>query len=338
MSTQLTEHYGWNAWFESLGDDAPCGADPEYDAQFRELEEAVNGRPDAEYGDTLVAAVPPDWETADAIGAELMARTRDLRVIAHLSRARLARDGIEGIAGGLALSAALLESQWNHVHPQLDAADNEDPTARINALAAWVDPRGVLSDLADAPLVRRNALVTLREWSYASGDAIAPDGRATSSVAEIEEAIASAREEALNTQAVLDAALRHARAIEEIMNARVGMERAPDFSALKRMLQQGIALLTASLGKQTDALPPPLETGASAVASLSGDIVSRADVAAALERISAYYARHEPASPVPLLLDRARSLIDKSFVDLMKDLAPEGLGQLGQVIGRAAAE
>jgi type VI secretion system protein ImpA len=41
---------------------------------------------------------------------------------------------------------------------------------------------------------------------------------------------------------------------------------------------------------------------------------------------------------VPLLLARARGLIDKSFVDLLKELAPEGLTQLTQVIGTAAAD
>ncbi|SPB13817.1 hypothetical protein NOV72_01082 [Caballeronia novacaledonica] len=338
MSTELTAHHDWNAWLAPLDHDAPCGPDLEFDAQFRELDEAVSGRPDAEYGDTLVAAVPPDWKTAEAIATALMARTHDLRVIAHLSRARLALDGVEGIADGLALSAALLESQWDHVHPQLDTADDNDPTARINALASWIDARGMLAELADAPLLHRGPVVTLREWSYANGDAIAPDGRVTTSVAEMEAAIAANAEDAHRANAALDAALKHATAIEQIMSARVGAEHAPDFGALKSMLQKASSLLKACVVEQPDAQPPAIESKPLQVAA-SGDVIgSRADVAAALERICAYYARHEPASPVPLLLDRARSLIDKSFVQLMKDLAPEGLGQLTQVIGTAAVE
>jgi type VI secretion system protein ImpA len=334
MSSELIEHYDWNAWLAPLSNDAPCGIDPEYDAQFRELEDAVNGRPDAEYGDTLVAAVPPDWKTAAAIGAELMTRTRDLRVIAHVSRARLAIHGIEGITHGLALSAILLESQWDHVHPQLDAADDNDPTARINALASWIDPRGVLSELADASLIAGQSSVTLREWSYASGEAIAPSGRATSGIAEIEAALKAAPDEARRAQSMLDEALKHANAIEEVMSARIGTERAPDFVALKNMLKKGLSLLSPSVGKPADAQPEAIATNVIA----NTEIGNRADVAATLERICAYYARHEPASPVPLLLDRARNLIDKSFVDLMKDLAPEGLAQLTQVIGKPASE
>lgn len=75
------------------------------------------------------------------------------------------------------------------------------------------------------------------------------------------------------------------------------------------------------------------------MATAAGDVInSRADVAATLARLCEYYARQEPASPVPLLLGRAITLIDKSFVDLMKDLAPEGLAQLTQVVGVSAVE
>ena len=67
----------------------------------------------------------------------------------------------------------------------------------------------------------------------------------------------------------------------------------------------------------------------------TNQLATRADVIAALDRLCDYYARHEPSSPVPLLLHRARGLVDKSFVDLLKDLAPEGLAQLTSVVGAA---
>ncbi len=52
-----------------------------------------------------------------------------------------------------------------------------------------------------------------------------------------------------------------------------------------------------------------------------------------LDKLCAYYAQHEPSSPVPLLLQRAARLVDKSFTELLQDLAPEGLGQLAQISG-----
>jgi type VI secretion system protein ImpA len=59
-----------------------------------------------------------------------------------------------------------------------------------------------------------------------------------------------------------------------------------------------------------------------------GPVGSRHDVVSALEAICRFYRTHEPSSPIPLLLERARRLVDKSFVELVEDLTPDGLGQL----------
>jgi len=55
------------------------------------------------------------------------------------------------------------------------------------------------------------------------------------------------------------------------------------------------------------------------------EIRSRADVVMMIDRICAYYEAHEPSSPVPLLLQRARGLVDKRFIDILLELAPNGL-------------
>jgi type VI secretion system protein ImpA len=341
MKTEFIAHQDWTRWLDALSDEAPCGPDLEYDARFRELEEAVSGRPEAEYGDTLVAAVPPDWEAAEALCVELMARTRDLRVVAWLARARLAREGIAGLADGLALAATLLDRNWDHVHPQLDAGDGNDPTVRINALAAFVDAAGLLAELMDCRLVPHDVPVTLREWSYANGESVAPGGRVVTSLAEIEAATASAPEEAMRAKAACDKALANAELLETVLTQRVGVTQALELHALKTMLRRAGALLSECLKKQgvaPDVPAPALDRVIEARPMAARDVISsRADVAATLDRLCAYYAAHEPASPVPLLLVRARGLIDKSFVDLLKELAPEGLAQLTQVIGTTAA-
>jgi type VI secretion system protein ImpA len=73
--------------------------------------------------------------------------------------------------------------------------------------------------------------------------------------------------------------------------------------------------------------------GAATRAAPSGEVNSRQDVIRLLDKICAYYEKHEPSSPVPLLLTRARRLVDKSFIEILQDLAPEGLGQARQVGG-----
>ncbi|WP_069268861.1 type VI secretion system protein TssA [Paraburkholderia nodosa] len=343
MTIEFITHQDWTEWLEPLTQAQPCGPDLEYDAQFRELEEAVSGRPEAEYGDTLVAAVAPDWEAADALGTALMARTRDLRVVMHLARARWVREGITGLADGLVLTAALLERHWEHVHPQLDASDGDDATARINALAAWTAAGGVLAGLMDSPLLQGRSPVTLREWSYANGEAVAPEGHTMISLTAIEASIAVSPDAARSAKRAFDAAYASVRAIEATLAERVGATQSLDFASLKALLERASSLLATGVhpgeAQMHQADEPGVASPAAAIGNASSSTIgSRADVAATLQRICAWYAQHEPASPVPLLLERARGLVEKSFVDLLKDLAPEGLAQLTQVVGTAAVE
>ena len=57
------------------------------------------------------------------------------------------------------------------------------------------------------------------------------------------------------------------------------------------------------------------------------------DVVSALDLICDYYASHEPSSPIPLLLRRAKRLVGKDFIAIMEDLAPDGMRQIHQIKG-----
>jgi type VI secretion system protein ImpA len=59
-------------------------------------------------------------------------------------------------------------------------------------------------------------------------------------------------------------------------------------------------------------------------------------VVAAIERICQYYERNEPSSPIPLLLKRAKRLVSKSFIDIVRDLSPDALAKLEVISGEKA--
>jgi type VI secretion system protein ImpA len=50
---------------------------------------------------------------------------------------------------------------------------------------------------------------------------------------------------------------------------------------------------------------------------------TRQDAIVLLEEVGAYYRAMEPSSPIPLLTDRARGLVERDFLYLLKDLLPE---------------
>src|SRR5882757_2776454 len=63
------------------------------------------------------------------------------------------------------------------------------------------------------------------------------------------------------------------------------------------------------------------------VGGAGGDINSREDVILQLDRLCEYYRRHEPSSPVPMLLRRAKRLVSKEFMDIIRDLTPGGVAE-----------
>ena len=69
------------------------------------------------------------------------------------------------------------------------------------------------------------------------------------------------------------------------------------------------------------------EAGESGGAVAVGAIRSREDALRALDAAAEFFRRNEPSSPIPLLVDRAKRLIAKDFLEVLADVAPEALPQ-----------
>jgi type VI secretion system protein ImpA len=324
-----------------LSDDAPCGISVEYDPEFLALEEQALGKPEIEYGSTVLPAEPPNWQAVRSLALPLAQRTRDLRLAVLLTRAELNLSGVSGLVAGLKLIEMLLEQHWDHVHPQLDADDDCDPQQRVNVLAGLCDDRGLLQDLRVLPLINSAVIghFSLRDIDIASGEWVAGSGTEAPSLAAIESACQQVGPAVMaQTAAALDDARLCSQRIERLLTERVGLAHAIDLDALPALLKRASDWIKRHLPEVpahgADAAHDPAQVGDTATASASrGEINSREDVRLELDKLCAYFARHEPSSPVPLLLQRARKLVDKNFVELLQDLAPEGLAQLKLVSG-----
>ena len=69
-------------------------------------------------------------------------------------------------------------------------------------------------------------------------------------------------------------------------------------------------------------------------APVPGAINRRADVVRVLDSICEYYSVNEPSSPIPLLLRRAQRLVEKSFLEILEDMVPDGVKQAKIVSGK----
>ena len=325
-----------------LSESQPCGPDLEYDAAFLELEEAAKGKPEQQFGDTIIAAEEPEWRKVQTLSNELMARTKDLRVAVHLLRASARLQGLGAGAEGLKLIAGLLDTQWDHVHPMLDVDDGNDPTMRLNALAPLADGQAVLADIRKATVGVGRVSLTGRELELAFNKAQPNEGEVVPTHAGVVQALQDAEAQQPGLLDTLSAMAQTVAQIDRIINDRASIS-GPELRPLKVLAQVISDAATQALGGGAQAAGAGTDdqaagdasgaTSSAGVVSAPGALRTRADAIAALQRVCEWIELNEPTNPAPLLIRRAERLMNKSFMDIIRDLVPDGLDQIERIAG-----
>lgn len=323
----------------SLDEHAPCGEDLEYDPAFMALEEAARGKPEQQFGDTVIPAQAPDWRQVHEDALALAERTRDLRLAVLLARAGARLHGIRGYADGLALVAGLVEQHWDHVYPALDADDANDPTMRLNALAPLVDAATGLADLREAAVGSGRIPLTVRQIELSAGKAEPHDDESVPTPAGIAQALQAIEGQTPGVLDTLRSPYQQLLRIESVLMNKVGAQ-GPDLKPLQTIARwlDGAAAATGADGAGeggTSAANVAFDTpsAGSAVAPAPGALRHRDDVVRTLDQVCDWIQRNEPTNPAPLLIRRAQRLMTMDFMDIIRDLAPEGLSQIENIAG-----
>jgi type VI secretion system protein ImpA len=316
----------------AVSDAAPAGPNLEDDASFAELATAAKGKPEQQFGETVIPGEEPDWRQVKSLAVGLLGKTRDLRVGVTLTRALMVTDGVEGVADGLALMRGWLDGMWDALHPQLDPAD-PDPIQRTNTLAALDDYDAAVKAARDMPIVAapRVGRFSYKDVLVATNKLPTPVGQTDApSFAAIEAAFQDASlEDVQKTAADLARALESIAGIEKSFTAHVGAARGVSLSDLSGVLKGAHQTVSEQLAKKT---PQAVDEAGGVVAGVppqaAGVIRTRDDVLKTLDKLCDYFDRNEPSSPVPILLRRAKRLINKSFMDIVRDMASNGVSQV----------
>jgi type VI secretion system protein ImpA len=339
------------AFLTEVSPDAPCGEDLQYDNAFIALEQKAKGTPEQQIGDRIEPAQPPNWKEVRRDAIDLLERTRDLQLILYLIQALVHTDGQSGLRDGLALLEGVVCKFWPHLYPLLDPDDDNDPTQRVNILMGLCDFETILRPVALAPLVESRALgrFSLRDVQIATGKLPPPsDGSSAPELATIKAAFMDADAETLkSTHQAVVSCLESLKAIEGFVTDQVGVGDAPNFTPLRDLLKEAQHVLgeyseESSAGGGEPEAEGEAESAHDAIAKPTaarlGEIGSRQDVIKALDLICDYYTRCEPSSPIPLLLKRAKRLVFMDFIEIIRDLAPDGLSQVEFIRGQETSE
>jgi type VI secretion system protein ImpA len=323
----------------------PCGLDCEYDPGFLALSQAVAGKPEQQFGDTVIPAVEPDWRVVEQMATDLLGKTKDLRVASLLTLAATRLHGVTGFAAGIKLIQLLCEQYWEEVHPRLIIDGDNDPYLRIGALASlsgggggYADSSPIMRALRDAPIANRAVTVKVRDVELAAAN----DAAARYTDAQIVVILKDAIVEGSEAITAFEQAVVSFSALSAQVASRMSAEEQPDFSALEALnktVSGAIARARSSglpepSGDGEAGQAPGSETGAPGSArGAVGEVRSREDVRRALQRVCEYLEQHEPSNPASLFARRAERMLGMDFIGIVRELSPDSMQQIQIVTG-----
>lgn len=331
-------------------DDAPSGENLEYDPAFMEMELAAQPVEAQEMGDSVTQGHDPDYSDVVEKALDVLQRSHDLRAAVFLADGLLHTEGLGGFAKTTALLRGMLERHWETCHPELDEDDDDDPTMRVNTIQGLCGQPGGMAgasplyrSLRRAPLTdsRGFGRFSIRDIEVSEGQITLPDGETGPDTATIAAAFKDTPAETLAEElAAIRAARADIAAIVDVFDERTpgqGPELDPLIKALdlmgRRVAEHAGPGADEASALEDDAASDVPPAPAAGGGGGTGAITSRTDVSAALDRIMAYYRQHEPSSPIPILLERAKRLVHADFLTIMRDMAPEGLENVRLVGG-----
>lgn len=331
-----------DALLAPISSDRPCGDNLEYDADYMAMEQACAGKAEQQFGDTIIPAEPADWNKVERLASTLLTRTKDLRVMLALTRAWTQLKGLPGYASGLHLIQQSLLLYWEPVWPVLEEDGERDPFYRVNALAALGDKSALTTAMRQAPLIRSASdVISLRDaCALLDGSKTDcpeyPGGRARLSDE-------LARGDQPGVEAILKVSER-LQTIRDTLMEHLGETGVPEMQQLQKMVSTVAqacnatdlsTLIPATAGKseeqQAGASAEPVRKETDWRSVQPG---SRSDAQLMLEKVKQYFVQHEPSHPAPLMIDRVQRMIELDFMDIIRDLAPDGVHQLENIFGR----
>jgi type VI secretion system protein ImpA len=244
-----------------------------------------------------------------------------------------------GLAFGLNLLRAILVDYWDCVNPKLDPDDSNDPTFRIDIVKSLANATTFLRDAYNVTFVdpsRRYPQLSVRNILIASGKLVPLSAEATPTQIEVQEILRLPE----NTPSINAAAgaLVSLKEIIAFVEGKLKLSLASDIRPFQTMLAVVIGLAKPDLQSDDNLTAKrstdPLSNVEDEIESTkTTEIRSREDAVRMLEKICEFIERSEPTNPAPLFIRRGQQLMDKSFVEIIKDLAPDSLGQIKQITG-----
>lgn len=330
-------------WLQPVSALEPCGPSLEYDHEYAVLFSRMAPQADTQYGTFVGVSEAPNWAEVERDCQRLLLRTKDINLLVWLCRARTRLGQAAGLAHVLGMLADLLVAWPEAIHPQLLIDGEAEPAVRANALAGLADPDGLLADVGEIVVASSTALrLTVRDVERAFAVPRLADAPSAEAVTQQLAALrVSSRGQPNAPLTQLAAAAAHVHAIDDWSRKHLG-DDAPSLRALSRILdlfEDPMAKASKSLATLVHPEHAATASGVDSNAPNRSPTRGRDEVLGEIRSAREWFERHEPSSPVAVLLKQAERMVGKRFSQIA-DSIPHDLLQkwdAGEDAGEALA-
>ncbi len=330
--------------------DSPAGTDLRLDDDpnnaYRKIRDARSEAKDCEERAEMEGETSSDamksWRSVWSDGQSyLQSFAKDLEIVAYMVEASVRLDGFAGLETSLLLTTELVENFWGELLPTPDEDGVETtllPIARLNSDA-------ITYALQRVPITQDTSVGELVLWQYGQAkrlETLNADerGRQISRGAVTSEgfnrAVAETSDEflrALNTQ--LKSTLAAVDRLDSVLQEKAGEEFAPNLSRFRDSLKEAAATLRLVAEQRLEDSTETTEADADADSAsggggsqsrggegggIRGGISSRQEALDVLEKVAAWFEKHEPQS---ILISEIRKVKRRALMtpeQLYKDL------------------
>lgn len=333
-------------WLAPIKKSQPCGPHLEYDPDYMILLSRLSPQTEVEYGDFVSTGEAPDWIDIEKECQRLLQRSKDIPLFLGLIRCRIHREGAVGLVQGMEMLCTTLEHYPEDIHPQKTLDGELDPEVRANALAALIDPDGVLDDLRNIVVDKSTTRLTVRDIERAFAIPTLPDALSAESVQKQMQHLWQKKQTEIQA---LTSAYEWVVRLNEWCNADLG-DDAPDLRPLSNILvlfkvennrinPQSQPRKSTSVSRTLSEEMPQMtdEDDSSPHAEpFHHDSMQQTQAAEPARRpverehalqymvlAREWYEINEPSSPVGVLLKQAERLVGKRFTEVVQAVPTE---------------
>ena len=351
----VAENLDVDSLLDPVSDDQPVGEDIREDISpnsiyyqikdARTAARATERRIIMEDDRDAMGNVVPEWEQVLELAPLILKeKSKDLEIVAWYIEALIRVDGFAGLHQGFRLAKELVERYWDNLYPLPDEDGIETRVAPITGLNGEDGEGTLIGPIHQVLLTQGYTDQPYAAWHYQQAlelekitDPEKKQARIDSGAASLSQMKRSALETSMSFyESLISDVDQCVEVYEQMTNAftdAAGVEGPPSSNIKNALLEVKtiVAFLTKDMfvEEQTSqegvASANEAAEGSSAKTgvSFSGDITSREDAVKALHKVSEFFRRTEPHSPVAYSLEQAIRWTRMSLPDLLSQLIPD---------------